>query len=295
MALKNIYIELACRHHINWHTLAHRFTAGESMSCQAFLPDDPPPFFPNDMAHAIYKWNETFNINYFACRAHLKAIAASTWEKALLKPASSHLDVAHLTQALSRGDLDYCLFCDDDDWLAPNFTAILDAIEIKGLLVRWPDLVFDGDLKCRPLPAGAAYSASGALIKDGGHQTACSGLDVRHIDFLFQTNNYAISKQYVLGGHRLEDVVDHIHASQYCLSRRIDVQTMPDTVLSVTNKHPCSATRLSRAMKQYSPDGLRAFVQTYLTKCQAQQIPNQLSWLEPLVNDTIALFSEAIG
>jgi len=263
------------------------------------------------MEELIALWNESFALDFFRCRARLAGIALSSCHDV---DGARTLDIGRLPEverALTESTASVCFFVDDDDWYSPRLVAELRDADLTGHAVRWSAPIFRGELvhrsvhrrwpRCsvrggrivRKLPrsmVGTARRLRGA--------TSTSNLRMEWIKFLFQTNNYGITPRLMSRRAALDDVVDHVHASRFfdCRPFALRVVTLPGKVLSITNKHPCSATRLAVVSARSEPRrAMRSHVERFVLQGRALRFPSNYAWSRPLVARTLDLFEEALG
>ncbi len=300
------------RHSPDWSGLAARFAETRQYDGGEFLPDPLPPGFPGNMVELIALWNESFTLDFFRCRARLAEIALSSCHAV---DGARTLDVGRLPEvgrALSERTASVCLFVDDDDWFSPRLAAELRDADLTGHAVRWSAPIFRGALIPRRVhrrwPRCSVRGGRlvrklllSSMVRAARHLRGANGTDglpVESIKFLFQTNNYGITPRLMRCHPRLDDVVDHVHASRL-FDRRpfaLRVVTLPGQVWSLTNKHPCSATRLALVSAQAEPQAaVRWGVERFVQQGRALRFPANYAWSRPLVARTLDLFEEALG
>jgi hypothetical protein len=296
------------RHRLDWASHAARFKETGGYDPAAFLPDPAPPGFPDQMRACIDLWNAELAVDFFACRA---ALAEVSRRSCMAVRGAELVERSALPEVVAamRGDpRSVCLFVDDDDWYAPHLVEALPWSLAYTDAVRWSDLLFNGRLLYRSVQRHfprLAFKLRDLRSQDplryarlpqpllwGGQY----GLPVKAIDWLFQTNSYALTGRFLRRGHDLAEVIDHVHASGYFKGRRLGIRSLPRQVLSATNKHPCSATHLAMAVSGEDPRrALRAWVEGFVADGRAQEVPGELAWLRPLVEETLALFEAALA
>jgi hypothetical protein len=202
------------------------------------------------------------------------------------------------------------LFVDDDDWFSPNLVRSLEpAIAHSALIVRWAAPIFNGAwgqrlqprLAPRLLVKAYRYARSRPLL---------AAIYRRSVDFLPQerdlplvpaenilhTNNYAVTEAYLRRFNNLDFVADHTDASRLAMVCRLGIQSHPRMMLSLTNKHPCSAGVIGLAeMNTAAGESLRARVETFVRQGRSNVTPESLKWAKPAVDRTLDLFEEALG
>jgi hypothetical protein len=103
----------------DWSALAAASASGTTVAPDLYVPAETVPSFPARIARCIERWDATYRVGFFACRAELRAIARAT------------LDAVDGALTLSREDAPTRLpaenfrlfFLDDDDWFAPDAGA----------------------------------------------------------------------------------------------------------------------------------------------------------------------------
>jgi hypothetical protein len=294
----------------DWRALSDGFRRNGRYTERDFIPEVLPPGFPGDLAARIDLWNDTVKLDFFTCRARLADIAQASWadvEGATL--LSDH--VALQAQALAPGTgRRRFLFVDDDDWFAPELPMLLEPEVASGAaIVRWAAPVFDGGWKVRlqgrfapRLLVRAYLYARSRPILGAVYRRAVGWLpqdpNCRLVpgDHVLYTNNYAVTERYLRYFNDLTCVADHSDASKLALVSRLRIQSRPRLMLSVTNKHPCSAGVLGSLGPLDGGAGarLRQRVAGYVRRGRASPVPRALGWATRLAGQSLDLLESVL-
>lgn len=293
----------------DWQRLAEDFRRDGRCDERDYIPEVLPPGFPHDLAARIDLWNRTFKVDFFSCRARIAEIARSSW--AAVGAAEQLHDRLSLQRATQEppGVGRRFLFVDDDDFFAPDLPARLEPrVDRRADIVRWAAPIFNGEWRVRLQPRAAPrtlvslyqYARSRRvpeaiyrrLVELLPQDPACPMVPAEKILF---TNNYAVTERYLRLFNDLACVTDHVDASRLAMVSRLRIQSQPRLMLSVTNKHPCSAGLIGRAGGgQDAPDRLRRQVEDYVRRGRASPTPHALAWAKPFVDDTLDVFETAL-
>jgi hypothetical protein len=114
-------------------------------------------------------------------------------------------------------------------------------------------------------------------------------------DHILYTNNYAVTERYLERFNDLGCVADHSDASKLAMVSRLRIQSRPELMLSVTNKHPCSAGLIGRVSSgRHGADRLRRQVEDYVSRGRSCPTPSSLAWARPLADRTLDVFEAAL-
>ncbi len=126
----------------------------------------------------------------------------------------------------------------DDDWYAPHLVAALPWSLAYTEAVHWSDLLFNGRLLYRPAQRLFArlafklrdlrsqdplrYARLPQLLPWGGQY----GLPVKVVDWLFQTNDYALTRRFLRRGLDIAEVVDRVPAPGDFKGHRLGIRRL---------------------------------------------------------------------
>jgi hypothetical protein len=294
----------------DWKGLSERLRRDGRVPEPEFIPEVLPPGFPPDLGARIDLWNRTFRLDFFTCRARLAEIAGESWDKvAGATLISGSADLQRAIQDQGKHGKRF-LFVDDDDWFNPDLVGLLEPeIGVARPIVRWGAPVFHGGWQQRLQPRLAPR----LLVKTYLYARSRPLLEAvyrRLVDWLPQepdfplvpgdhvlyTNNYAVTERYLHFFNDLGCVADHSDASRLAMVSRLSIQSRPRLMLSATNKHPCSAGAIGRAVMNTSAgDALRRHVEEYVRRGRASVTPPAMAWATRSVDRTLAVFEEALG
>jgi hypothetical protein len=297
------------RHTPDWQRLSDDFRRDGCCNERDFVPEVPPPGFPEDLTARIDLWNQAFKVDFFTCRARIAEIARSSWTAVsgagLLQDRASLQRAVQEPPELGRR----FLFVDDDDWFAPDLPARLEpGLASRAAIVRWAAPVFNGEWQVRLQPRFAPrtlvrlylYARSRPvpeaiyrrLVDLLPQEPACPLTPADHILY---TNNYAVTERYLDLFNDLDCVADHSDASKLAIVSRLRIQSLPRLVLSATNKHPCSAGVIGRiGIGTGRSQRLRHFVEGYVRRGRKCVTPASLAWAKQLVDETLSVFEAAL-
>ena len=252
----------------DWAALAARHAAGEAITPADYLPAHEVPAFPDRIAECVARWNRGFAVDFFACRAALKAIAAATLAGGT---------VLRMGDCPSRWpDEPFRLFpLDDDDWFAPDTAARIAGVGDEDVAV-FPLLRLDVPVFTfvrRLLPFSPVVGRPNRF----SHR--------------FQTNNYALHPR-LCTPERLADLADHIAASE--AAERLGLSDRYyEVMVSATNKSPVSASVLARILQDEA--AFRRHVAAFVAALRELALPTHAAWMEVPVARTADLFARALG
>lgn len=285
----------------DWAALSQQWQATGQYDLSQLLPSPPPPGFPENLPHLIDIWNRTFSRDFFHCRARLAEISMGSCRAI---PGAQIVAAESLSSTDTHPPSTLFLFVDDDDWFSPEIPERIGSEH--SMAVRWDAAIFDGSLTWRPVIRWLPYTAHRmeCILRKfprtlekvaGGAYSLLAGLKMPVVfsHHVFQTNNYALPGRVIdsLGG--LHTVLDHVHASQKFQRDAIPLASLSGHCLSVTNKHPCSATVLARSVRESTPEeALVRHVQSFVATAEDtfRSCPERISWARPSIENTIRLF-----
>ncbi|MCG6941445.1 MAG: hypothetical protein LJE69_09360 [Thiohalocapsa sp.] len=293
----------------DWSSLSERFQRDGTCEPSAFIPEILPTGFPGDLRARVDLWNNTFNLDFFSCRARLAEIAKESWaavDGATLLPSNVALHQEAIAAVDARKRF---LFVDDDDWFAPGLPALLEReITAGAAIVRWAAPSFNGEWTVRIQPAIGArllvklyrYANSRPVLEAVYRRLvgllpqdpACPLVPADHVLY---TNNYAVTERYLRYFNDFACVMDHTDATRLAIISRLRVQSRPRLYLSVTNKHPCSAGVIARVGKLDGGEArLRQRVADYVRRGRDRPIPERLAWSKRYVEQTLDIFASIL-
>jgi hypothetical protein len=255
----------------DWRTLAADYASGMDVAAERYVPRHAVPEFPGHIAQCIARWNATYDVDFFACRAELLRIARAT------------LDAVQDGLVLTRGDVprllpadDFRLFClDDDDWFAPDTAARMAGAGDEDVAV-FPLLRLDAPMF--------------TFVRGDGPTSQVIGQASRFSN-RYQTNNYALHRRLCTPIGLLA-LADHQTASDTADRLRLrDVYY--DVMVSATNKSPVSASVIRRIVEDEAK--FRRHVRAFLDALRDVVLPPHAAWLRDPVRDTADLFARALG
>lgn len=261
----------AVRQSPDWSHLAARFAAGEWIDPAAYVPARHVPTFPPRIAACIAAWNRGYAVDFFACRAALKTIAAET----LAAVADGAVFAAGNWPADWPATPFRLFFLDDDDWFAPDTAARIALVGAEDVavfpLLRLDVPVFTFVRLRRP--------ESPVIGLAGGFSNR------------YQTNNYGLHPR-LCTPERLTRLADHIAACAE--AERMGLSDgYYDVMLSATNKTPVSASVLERI--EQDPAVFRARVVAFVAALRTITLPAHAAWMASPIRRTADLFARALG
>jgi hypothetical protein len=263
-------IIVAIRPSPDWSELARDYRDFTAIDPLRYLPPRFVPDFPLNIAELIGRWNALSSVDFFACRARLRAIAAATWA------ASGAQIVAwqDLPAALAEGPAQAVFFSDDDDWYAPDLPARLADIDVSA-----------ADVAVFPMARVGFQSIT--FVDPSAVPMPCF---VRPARFLqrYHTNNYALLPRAQLA-ENLAPMQDHFDASAHGDLRGFVDRHVP-RIVSATNKTPCAASWLQRRLD--APEDFAAGVNAYVDELASHHLADGIGWMRGPMDATIRLFSD---
>jgi hypothetical protein len=255
----------------DWSALAAASLSGTTVAPELYVPAETVPSFPAHIAKCIERWDATYRVGFFACRAELRAIARAT------------LDAVDGALTLSREDAPARLptesfrlfFLDDDDWFAPDAGARIACAGQEDVSV-FPLLRLDAPVFTF-VRARTSHSPVIGLAGGFSHR--------------YQTNNYGLHPRLCVDG-RLCELADHIEASA-AADRLALRDAYHDVMISVTNKTPVSASVIARILEDES--SFRRHVAHFKTALESLSLPPHALWMREPVRQTASLFARALG
>jgi hypothetical protein len=267
---------LAQRQSPDWAALARDYRAGVPIDPARYVPDHAIPAFPADIVGLIGRWNDFAAVDFFTCRAELKAIAAAVAGRVVRAVRVPADRVPEAVAALAGRRFAVC-FHDDDDWFAPDVADRLGRVDASGADV----LVF-------PLPRFSLYLCT---FVPPGHAPAFAVGRPQPFSNRYQTNNYALLPHLCTPAH-LPAMQDHISASAHADATGL-ADRFTDTLIGVTNKTPCSASFLPLALTDAA--GFRNFVGGTLQVLHQVTLPAELGWTRAPLDATLALLGRVMA
>ena len=256
----------------DWEQLAADFGEGLPIDPARFAPPPSVPGFPPNLARLIAAWNAQMSVDFFTCRARLKALCDESI--AAIPNARRHAcaDVAGLSPAES----DIVFFHDDDDWFAPD---IADALPPPGG-APYDVCVF---------PLIRLWTETVTFARQGEAASAVVGVR-SGFGYRYHSNNYGLSGR-ICDPATLAAMQDHMLASAYAERRQLrDVYV--DRIVAVTAKTPCSASMLRSTFRW--PFRAKHEVRRYVDALGRLWFPAELAWVEARTKRVAQLFEAAI-
>ena len=290
-----------------WAKISEQYVSSGRYRAELFIPSELPPGFPNDLERRIDLWNTTFRLDFFSCRARLAQIALESWDAVDNAVIPADTDPQSIATLARESPETLVCYVDDDDWFAPNLAIMLrEHVNQRATAVRWGAPLFNGKWQFRFVPRVGSrqfvslyrkaranpklervYRRTIAMLP-GPHSVVPAGN-------ILYTNNYALTQRFLDHYPTFSPAADHCHATDLFLSNNLPLQSLPTLLLSLTNKHPCSAGVLSYAATGEDPKRtLRQYVKQYVTSGTRVTMPRKLGWARRLIGQTVELFSEAL-
>ena len=184
------------------------------------------------LCRAAAQWERSFRLGYGACRARIKALAVDHLRSIPTRVTEARRP-ADIDRAAVR-DGDVVLLCDDDDLFHPRFVEHMQAVRTAGdwdRVVVWPD----GKHGFHKAPDGEWPALLRRVLE-------------RPLDDADLRGPYVGIPGRLL--HRTPDVLDAFWTHQATVDALADGRPIAklSTPLSLTAKHPCSASVLRRAL-----------------------------------------------
>jgi hypothetical protein len=270
------HVVFALRESPDWAALASDYAAGQPIAPERYASPRDIPSFPADIAGLIARWNAFSPVNFFECRRQLKEIAGRLLGRVEHAIATSHTALPEVLAGLT-GQHFLVMFCDDDDWFAPDLFAIVSGLDLR-----------EADVAVFPLVRLEVNSFT-LVRKDHAAHVAvgpCYPFVLR-----YHTNNYALAPRACRIGE-LAMLREHRTASQTA-DRLGFVDRYVDAIISATNKTPCSASLLAAVVADEA--GFRGYVQSYIRQLKQLVIPAELGWMSQPLCDTIGAFEAVLA
>jgi len=266
-----VAVVFALRQSPDWPRLAADHTMGLDIAPHRYMPEQEIPFFPRWLPGCIDRWNTLFGVNFFACRAELQRIARATLNAVAGACVAPRADILH---HLPPGDF-RLFFVDDDDWFAPDSVTRLSCA---------------GDEDISVFPLLRLDSPVVTFVPGRIRSSQVIGLP-QTFTFRYQTNNYGLHRRLTTPA-MLNMLADHADAS--ATADRIGLtDAYHDTLLSVTNKTPVSASVLMRITND--PAVFRHHVEAFVRALRTLDLPPHAHWMADPIRQTANLFQRALG
>ena len=212
----------------------------------------------NFISDVVAVWDRTFRASFFEVRARMKDIAQMN----LSAVPAIRSPVAAVTAPADAAEL--YVFIDDDDWLRPD---LLQALRSCG-----------------------GTDADGIVF---GNILCVSRVELRPLDDVCYTNNYAVSGDFLLR-HPADFAPLVQHWDAHAIFHRRDFRRVQAPVyLSATNKHPASTMKLKDGLEHAELSGatLRRLVQRYVDESATAVLPPEAEWVAPHVRQVREVFA----
>jgi hypothetical protein len=200
------------RHNVDWRGMTfekfmnqpRRFGPG------GHIGDNVLTWFKNHN-HILGLWDEIFNLGYFEFRARAKELAETTYQNVDVIKGRDAL----LKECKKPGNA-YIVPIDDDDWIAPHLSQVLDSK--KAPLVHWTmrETVTSRNTSSFRLPP-----------------------------HWFRSCSFAVSKDLIRKHSRLTTLLSH-HVSAGFYLKRIKARAVVKQALTVANRTVASVGRMRR-------------------------------------------------
>ena len=264
-------VVLVVRQSPDWDALAADHARGLRIAPSRYLPPQSVMFFPAHIEACIARWNASYGVDFFTCRARLRAIARKTLEAV---PDAVILTYADIPHRIPRGDF-RLFFVDDDDWFAPDAAARIEGVGDADVAVfPLPRLDVPVFTFCRGSPPPGV--AVGAPVP---------------APMRYMTNNYGLHPR-LCGTAEVLSMADHGAA---CAEgdRRGLRDDYVETVVSATNKTPASASVVERIIA----DGAQfhRHLEAFVAGLDTLSLPPHAGWMREPVRRTAELFLQALG
>lgn len=284
---------IAVRSSPDWVELSNRLKEKGFLDPADYMPDPVPPGFPANIGDTLALWNNTLSRDFFSVRADVAAIARETWQSA--KPDAIVPIKGFRDWAAGLDDQSVCIFpTDDDDFYAPHLFEGLEPTR-KKTIARFPSPLYAAELFHRPLDARfprlrlllrqiyGLYPRKLAFLKPFViPRTQSFGMNTLYCDFLCQTNNYAALGNLRDWQDNLSDVGEHVVASRSLARFRYRRKDIHNHFICLTNKHPCSISRLNVILKDgLDGDVLRRGIEEFVRSFDTFTPPENMEWTRP--------------
>ena len=264
-------IVLVLRQSPDWCALAADDARGLAIEPARYVPAHHVPDFPDHIEQCIARWNATYDVDFFACRAELQAIARGTLDAVADAVLLTRDD---LLRRLPRDDF-RLFFLDDDDWFAPDTAARMAAVGEEDVAV-FPLLRLDAPVF--------------TFARQRGPFSPIVGLASRFSN-RYHTNNYALHPRLCTPAG-LAALADHDNASEE--ADRLGLRDIYyDVMLSVTNKTPVSASVVARIVEDEAK--FRLHTAAFVAALRNLVLPPHAFWMRDPIVRTADLFARAIG
>jgi hypothetical protein len=263
-------IVLVRRRSPDWRGLACDYEAGIPIDPRRYRPTDVPGL-PQDLPRCIRLWNDISPVNFFRCRQTLKEISERTLAQVSGAVVISEDQLPELPAVAGTARF-MLFFFDDDDLFAPDMINRLSPVELGECDVAVFPLVRLGDYSYTFVRGDRA-----ARVVVGRRQ---------EFRYRYQTNNYGISARIALSRH-LPHLKEHAAGSLYADEQQL-IDAYFDTVLSATNKTPCSLAMI-RTLPA-NPGEYHDYLRRYVLNLRQLDLPPDMDWLNGPVKETTALF-----
>jgi len=255
----------------DWEGFAADHARGLRVDPARYVPPFHIPAFPSQIERCIARWNAVFAMDFFSCRAELRLIARTTLDAVANGIVLTQADLPH---RLPRGNY-RLFFLDDDDWFAPDTSERLIRVGDEDVAV-FPLLRLDVPLL--------------TFIRQWTFLSPVIGLPNR-FSHRYQTNNYALHPRICVP-ETLSAMSDHMSASD--AADRLGLRDVyHETLLSVTNKSPASASVIIRILEEETR--FRSHVAAFVATLRGLMLPPHARWLREPIARTAELFARALG
>ena len=212
------------------------------------------------ISRMVLTWDKIFPTTYFEIRQNLKELSLQNLKT--VKQARI-VDLERFRNENNPAPIN--LFIDDDDFFNPEIVRLLGKELETNDAVLWCSALYKGDLELRR-------------------------------DFHCYTNNYAVSRDYLLEDFttRLVSVEQHFWMNRVAKNSGAAVSYL-DRPLSVANKHPCSPSWLWNCYgPEFSEDDMRAYVNDFVTLAEQLKLDDELSWVSGSLDDVRNCFARLV-
>jgi hypothetical protein len=264
-------IVLVLRQSPDWSALAADYARGLDIDAARYVPRHHVPDFPGHIEQCVARWNATYGVDFFACRAELRAIARATLDAVA---GGLLLTRDELPLRLPNGDF-RLFFLDDDDWFAPDTAARMTGIGEEDVAV-FPLLRLDAPVFTFARQYGPSSQVVGRVSRFSNR---------------YHTNNYALHPR-LCTPDRLAAMADH-HTASAEADRLGLTDVYYDVMVSATNKTPVSASVVTRIVEDEAK--FRAHVGAFVTALRDLVLPPHALWMHDPIRRTIDLFVRVLG
>ena len=268
-------IALAVRESPDWASLADDHAAARPIDPARYANPRRIASFPADIPRLATLWDKYSSIPFFECRRHLKNIATITLQQVTATELISFQDV-DTWRAANVENPYLVLFCDDDDWFAPDLADHLSSIDTT-------------DIDAVVFPMARLGLSCGTFASPNGRISDPIG-QVRPFAYRYHTNNYALTAT-AFGKVATAELVEHQQAS---LSA--DLAGFNDchlsSIVATTSKTPCSASLLADVVQD--SERFHFGLTRYLAALKSLAVPPAHAWLRVPLWQTIRLFEKSL-